>query len=112
VTYQGVLAVDNSSMLLRPGLTANVNILVSQTRDALVVPNGALRFTPPAKDVTPPPLAHGPNGETLGRVWISQNGKPVARDVGIGRTDGHNTEILSGPIKAGDQVITDLAATH
>ena len=110
VTYQGVLAVDNSSMLLRPGLTANVNIVISRTGDAVLVPNGALRFTPPAKDVTPPPLARGANGETLGRVWVLQNGKPLARDVTTGRTDGHNTEVLSGAIKPGDQVITDIAS--
>src|SRR5207253_260052 len=95
VTYQGVLAVDNSSMLLRPGLTANVNILISRTGDAVLVANGALRFTPPAKAVTPPPpRGRGANGETLGRVWVLQNGKPVARDVKTGRTDGHNTEVL------------------
>jgi HlyD family secretion protein len=107
-----VLAVDNSAMLLRPGLTANVNILVSQTKDALLVPNGALRFTPPAKDVTPPPLAHGANGETLGRVWVLQNARPVVRDVKVGRTDGHNTEVVSGALHPGDQVITDIATAR
>src|SRR5207237_9598686 len=93
------------------GLTANVNILISRTGDAVLVANGALRFTPPAKAVTPPPpRGRGANGETLGRVWVLQNGKPVARDVKTGRTDGHNTEVLSGAIKPGDQVITDIAS--
>ncbi len=43
VTYQGVLTVDNSAHLLRPGLTANADILVASIDTALLVPNGALR---------------------------------------------------------------------
>jgi HlyD family secretion protein len=111
VTYQGLLAVDNSAKLLRPGLTATASILVSQTKEALLIPNGALRFAPPAKDATAQPLAPTTNGEAVGRVWVLQDGKPVARDLRIGHTDGHNTEVISGPLKAGDRVITDLAAT-
>jgi HlyD family secretion protein len=109
VTYQGVLAVDNAAMLLRPGLTATVNILVAETKDALLVPNGALRFTPSAKDANAPPLPHGANGVAMGRLWVMQGGKPVVHDVRIGRSDGRNTEILSGDLKPGDPVITDIA---
>ena len=106
VTYQGVLTVDNSSMLLRPGMTANVNITVAKSSDALLVPNGALRFTPPGQQSTSPADASGRNA---GRVWVLQNGKPVGRDVKLGRTDGRNTQVLSGGIEAGDRVITDVA---
>src|SRR5258706_2909692 len=42
VTYQGVLSVDNATGLLRPGLTATVDILVAEAKEALMVPNGAL----------------------------------------------------------------------
>jgi HlyD family secretion protein len=110
VTYQGVLSVNNSAMLLRPGLTATVDILVSQTQDTLLVPNGALRFTPPAKDASAPQLQTARNGEAIGRVWVLEANKPVARDLRIGRTDGRNTEILSGELKAGEPIITDVAA--
>lgn len=110
VTYQGVLAVDNSSMLLRPGLTANVNILVSRSDNAMLVPNGALRFMPRAKDIAALPPVRAVNGEMSGRVWVLENGKPAARDVKIGRTDGHSTEVLSGALRPGDWVITDIGA--
>ena len=40
----------NSAKLLRPGLTATANILVSETKDAILVPNGALRFKPDIPD--------------------------------------------------------------
>jgi HlyD family secretion protein len=109
VTYQGVLTVDNSAMLLRPGLTATVEILVSETKDALLVPNGALRFTPAGQNASAPPLAQPGNGEVAGRVWILEGNKPSLHDLRIGRSDGRNTEVLSGDVKEGDRVLTDVA---
>jgi HlyD family secretion protein len=48
VTYQTVLSVDNSRRLLQPGMTATAEVTVTEVLDALLVPNAALRFTPPA----------------------------------------------------------------
>jgi HlyD family secretion protein len=111
VTYQGVLTVDNSAHLLRPGLTATVDILVAQSGDALLVPNGALRFTPPVRDATaPPPLTRATNGELVGRVWVLEELKPVPRDLKIGRSDGKLTQVLSGDLRPGEKVITDVSA--
>ena len=109
VTYEGLLTVDNGAKLLRPGLTATAKILVSETKDAVLVPNGALRFTPPAKDASPPALEAAMNGELKGRVWILDGRMPVPRDLTIGRSDGRNTEVLSGNLKPGEPVITDIA---
>jgi len=110
VTYQGVLSVDNSTMLLRPGLTATVDILVSDAKDALLVPNGALRFTPPAQDAAVPALQPSRTGQLMGRVWILDGNKPAPRDIRIGRSDGRNTEVISGDVKVGDPIIVDVAA--
>jgi len=110
VTYQGVLVLDNRDHLLRPGLTATVDILVSESKDVLLVPNGALRFTPPAKDVTATPaLAPKKNGELAGRVWVLEANTPAPRDLTLGHTDGRMTEVLSGPLQPGEHVITDIA---
>jgi HlyD family secretion protein len=109
VTYEGLLTVDNSAKLLRPGLTATAKILVSETKAALLVPNGALRFTPPAKDASPPALEAAMDGELKGRVWILDGRMPVPLDLKIGRSDGRNTEVLSGNLKPGERVITDIA---
>jgi HlyD family secretion protein len=46
----------------------------------------------------------------MGRVWVLEANKPVARDLRIGRTDGRNTEVLSGNLKAGEPIIVDVAA--
>ncbi|MFO0577523.1 MAG: efflux RND transporter periplasmic adaptor subunit [Polyangia bacterium] len=46
VTYVVVLDVDNSELLLRPGMTANVRVEVARRDNALLLPNAALRFKP------------------------------------------------------------------
>jgi len=48
VTYETVLHVDNSDLLLRPGMTATADIIVKHIQNALLVPNAALRFAPPS----------------------------------------------------------------
>jgi HlyD family secretion protein len=47
VTYEAVLAADNGDLALRPGMTATANIVTDERHGVLVVPNAALRFTPP-----------------------------------------------------------------
>ena len=49
VTYDAVVGVDNDELLLKPGMTANVEFLVSQKNSVLKVPNAALRFRPPSE---------------------------------------------------------------
>ena len=46
----------------------------------------------------------------MGRVWVLEGNRPVPRDLRIGRNDGRNTEVLSGDLKAGEPIITDVAA--
>ena len=48
VTYETILSVDNTARLLQPGMTATAEIVVTTIPDTLLVPNAALRFTPPA----------------------------------------------------------------
>jgi HlyD family secretion protein len=47
VTYDAVVSVANDELRLRPGMTANVTYIVARRRDVLLVPNAALRFSPP-----------------------------------------------------------------
>lgn len=46
VTYVVVLQVDNSDLLLRPGMTANVRLEVARRQGVLMIPAAALRFKP------------------------------------------------------------------
>jgi HlyD family secretion protein len=111
VTFPGSLLVDNRSLLLRPGLTATAEILVAHVKNALLVPNAALRFTPPPLGLDnkpPPPAAKAPDGKQGGRVWVLVKNKLEARDLILGRSDGVSTEVLSGKLAKGETVITDI----
>jgi HlyD family secretion protein len=46
VTYVVVLEVDNTELLLKPGMTANVRLEIARRDNALLLPNAALRFKP------------------------------------------------------------------
>lgn len=109
VTYQGVLMVDNPKGLLKPGMTATADILVGSYRNALLVPNGALRFTPDKAIADQAPKPPAPvNGVSWGRVWLLKAGKLTARDLKLGASDGHQTQVLSGDLKPGDVLATDI----
>jgi len=100
VSYEGVLTVDNSAMLLRPGMTATAEITTATRRDALLVPNSALRFTPPGH-------AAGP-GENGARVWVLRGGRPEPVTVRTGLSDGRDTVIVEGAVHPGDRAIVDI----
>ena len=125
VTYQARLAVANPELLLRPGMTATVNIVTRQDDNALLVPSAAFRFTPPAPaarrsfsigDLFNPGRgmrAFGPRGGQTGQagraVYVLENGQPVRRQVEIGATSGDMTEVVSG-LKEGARVITGIGS--
>ena len=46
VSYNTIVAVDNRDLLLRPGMTATVSIVVRKAENALRLPAAALRFRP------------------------------------------------------------------
>jgi HlyD family secretion protein len=65
VTYSTIISVDNRDMKLKPGMTANVSVIIAERKDALRVPNAALRFHPPevfSKDVKTNNTASSTNG--------------------------------------------------
>ena len=100
VTYETLLSVDNSELLLRPGMTATVDITTHMVEDAILVPNNALRFSPPGTDeAAAPDAALSTDRKQL--VWTLQDGRPVPITVTVGLSDGHNTEILAEGLKPG-----------
>jgi len=109
VSYEAVLEVDNAEGLLRPGMTATASIVTETRKEALLVPNGALRFTPPNAK-----LPKSANAQPLNRseresyVWRLRNGKPVAIAMKKGLSDGHSTEVLSGEITPGLALLIDV----
>jgi HlyD family secretion protein len=49
VTYTTIVDVENPEMKLRPGMTATISIVVGEAKNALRVPNSALRYQPPTE---------------------------------------------------------------
>jgi HlyD family secretion protein len=125
VTYETILTVDNSNLLLRPGMTATADIVVGRVDDATLVPNAALRFTPsnlqPTLDeeadegligglIPRPPASSSHQRGSMPRVWVLRDGTAVPVELEIGPSDGVWTVVSSGELDAGDVVITDELA--
>jgi len=127
VTYETLLAVDNSDLFLRPGMTATADIVIRQLKGALLIPNAALRFAPPRPQKSvkenrgllgallphrPPRTPSDKQGMGLkgkGRVvWTLRNGKPVGVSVTVGVTDGQMTEVVGGDVQPGMPLLTDV----
>lgn len=119
VTYDVVVAVDNPEQILLPGMTAYVNIQAAKKSDVLLLPNAALRFRPQgelAKSLKAlmPEKAKAGSGKggdaprALVYVLKGSDVRPVVVSTGI--TDNRYTEVVSGDLKAGDQIVLEDTA--
>ncbi|MBS4098063.1 MAG: efflux RND transporter periplasmic adaptor subunit [Sulfuricella sp.] len=127
VTYKTILKVANDDLALRPGMTATAEIITANREKALMVPNAALRFTPPQVEQPkseslvasllprPPKPRQRPNVAPSGstpQVWVLRDGQPLAVPVKSGVSNGRHTEILEGDLKPGTPVITEYQETR
>ena len=126
VTYKAVLSTDNADLLLRPGMTATAEISVQRVEHALLVPNAAIRFTPPSSESTQgsggflrkilpgmPKFRAASRREDSGSnrtIWLLRNGVPAPVPITIGATDGKRTEVVKGDLAADQAVIVDAVA--
>jgi HlyD family secretion protein len=109
VTYDVVIAVDNSSLKLFPGMTANVSILAARVDDTLKVPNSVLRFRPSA-DVLKRNGLLAPRPDQQ-QIYVLSGGKLQAAPVRFGISDGKYTAIVSGQVQAGAPVVIRAASS-
>ncbi len=98
VTYNVVIAADNSEGSLLPGMTAHVQINTQRHEQVLRVPNAALRYKPSDAELAVK------NGSP--KLYKVIDGKPVPINVKLGIADSLFTEIASGDLNEGDEVIT------
>ena len=108
VTYTAIVSAPNPDLLLLPGMTAVLRIVISDTGNTLKIPNQALRFRPSG---TATGTENSPGSSTgAGKVWVLRNsGGPAAVDVGLGVSDENSTQLLSGPLQEGQQLIVGIA---
>jgi len=133
VTYDAVVRIDNKELLLKPGMTANVQFLVSRKEGVLTIPNMAIRFKPPdqkneaqellrqeqsraaptvgaKKTSRSPGGAGGGGGGRRISIYLVRNGKAEPVEVQLGITDGSKTEVREGELKENDPVIIGVAS--
>lgn len=123
VSYETVLDVDNPEQLLLPGMTATAEITTRHIKDALLIPNAALRYAPPVTEKKSssggslfsrlfPRPSHRNTGQPAvaqGKertVWRLLDGKPQAVHITAGASDGTKTEVLKGELEPDMPVIT------
>jgi HlyD family secretion protein len=136
VTYDAVVRIDNKDLLLKPGMTANVQFLVSRKEDVLTIPNMAIRFKPPdqkneaqelvrqeqsraaptvgARRTSRSPGGGSGGGGRGGRriiIYVLSAGKAEPVEVQLGITDGSKTEVGDGEIKEKDAVIIGMTSS-
>ena len=131
VTYQTILAIDNSDHRLRPGMTAAADVTVEKVTGVLTVPNAAFRYTPPLVTAARPKssgllgMLFSSGGSTGNRqttsvtnavtkdgyrnLYILKDGQPAQIAVKTGVTDGDTTQVVDGPLTPFDLVITAQA---
>jgi HlyD family secretion protein len=125
VTYDCVIGVTNSDYKLKPGMTANVSVVIAYRENALTILNSALRFHPMNTSVVPanaaaPPVAQttSTNGnQAAGSGWQEHRGgghvrgeRPIIHMVYILSGDGVNAKLQPVQIKTGisDGISTEV----
>src|SRR5207249_6289914 len=114
--YDTVIGVSNADLKLKPGMTANVSIIIAHKDDVLKISNAALRYRP-ANAPTPERPASGQNrsgaggGGSVGpratgrTVYVLRGGKAEPAQIKTGISDGTTAEALEG-LGDNDRVIS------
>src|SRR6202171_323180 len=117
VTYDTVIGVSNSDLKLKPGMTANVSILIAHRDNVLQIKNAALRYRPADATPTMTRSTSGPGGARMSggarerTVYVLSGSRLHPIQIKTGISDGIVTEVLEG-LKEGDRVVTaELTAT-
>jgi HlyD family secretion protein len=110
VTYDVVVSVENPELLLKPGMTANVNVVTASKGKVVRVPIDALRFSPPGQPPADSAALDGAPGRQT-RVWMLENRKVTPVTITTGLSDGTWVEVADGDLQAGDRVVTDEIRT-
>jgi HlyD family secretion protein len=119
VTYDTVISVSNPDLKLKPGMTANVSIIIAHKDNVLQIKNGALRYRPAdavAATSSQPRSVSSSGGQgqrtllarerrTERTVYVLSFGRPKPVQIKTGISDGIVTEVTEG-LKEGDKVVT------
>jgi HlyD family secretion protein len=88
VNFTVTVELTDADSLVKPGMTAAVNIVVKEIKDVLLVPNRAVRLQ---------------DGKRV--VYVLQNGIPVKKEVVLGDSSDIMSVVASGDVKEGDAIV-------
>jgi HlyD family secretion protein len=111
VTYTTIISAPNPSLLLMPGMTAQLRIVVSDTGEVLKIPSQALRFQPSGIGAASDRqlASQGGSGDSA-TVWVvGHDGQPSPITVKMGVRDDNSSALLEGPLTEGRHVIVGVA---
>jgi HlyD family secretion protein len=114
VTYTVVLSAQNADLVLLPGMTAMIQVVVEEVENVLKVPNAAVRFQPPhsaaGRPVANAAAAAVSASGSPAVIWaLGADARPRAVRVALGRSNESMTELVDGPLRAGQPVIIGTA---
>ncbi len=115
VTYTTIVSAPNPNLLLLPGMTAQLRIVVSETSDVLKIPGEALRFRPTDADSRSARRgrAEAASSKAFATVWlVGDDGQPKPIAVKVGATDDNGAELLEGSLAERQRVIIGVANTR
>jgi HlyD family secretion protein len=108
VTYTTIVSAPNPDLLLLPGMTAELRIVVSETGGILKIPSQALRFRPSA--ASPSSGHQTTSSQASATVWlVGDGGRPRPVEVRLGASDDNSVELLEGALAEDQQVIIGIA---
>lgn len=82
VTFSVIIGVDNSNLLLKPGMTATANIIIAERPNVLTVANNALRVRVPAELLAKSPAAAAPTtGEKSAAPLTDEERRAAIREI-------------------------------
>jgi len=111
VTYDVVVKVHNPDLKLKPGMTANVSITTATKSGVLRVPNAALRIRLADKG----PASSGQKASAAAPgplVWTLKDRKPERVRITTGISDGSFTEVVSGDLKEGQEIVVEATSVE
>lgn len=88
VNFRVVVELDESDVNVRPGMTAAVNIVVTELEDVLLVPNRAVRVQ---------------NGRRV--VYVLRGVSMEAVEITLGASSETFSEVIDGDLKEGDVIV-------
>jgi HlyD family secretion protein len=123
VTYPVVVDVDNKDGKQLPYLTARLQFEVDERKNALIVPNAALRWQPRSENIAPDArdewtriqrrrsekATESSTGRTEGVLWVRRGEHVGPTVVALGLTDGVSTEVTHGGLREGSEIVIGMA---